>query len=326
MEENIKFSILVPAFKARFLAECIDSILSQTYTNFELIIVNDASPENLGEIVSSYNDSRIQYYVNEKNCGAVNVVDNWNKCLSYANGDYVICMGDDDCLIECCLSEYAKLMEKYKDLGIYHAWTEVIDEHSEFLTMQQPRPEWESCLSLLWNRWNGRNRQYIGDFCFKRELLIKNGGFMKLPLAWASDDISAVIAAKRGGIANTQVPCFKYRQNRQTISSTGNVDIKMDAILAEKEWYENFIKEYSHDMSSNVPRKAISIELKYLKSVESEIEQHFNEKYRLHLQADMRDSLFRIFHWMKKKHKYGISLERVLYAGLIGTLSRFHGA
>ena len=103
MKEDIKFSILVPAFKARFLAECIDSILSQTYTNLELIIVNDASPENLDEIVSRYDDARIQYYVNEKNFGAINVVDNWNKCLSYATGEYVICMGDDDKLLPCCL-------------------------------------------------------------------------------------------------------------------------------------------------------------------------------------------------------------------------------
>lgn len=322
----MKFSITIPAYKQKYLYEAIKSCLAQTYKDFELIIVDDASPENLKTVVERFHDKRIKFYRNEKNCGAVDVVDNWNTCLSYAKGDYVICMGDDDCLSDCCLSEYVKLMEKYPKLGVYHAWTEVIDEHSEYLTMQQPRPEWESCLSLLWNRWNGRNRQYIGDFCFKRDLLILNGGFMKLPLAWASDDISAVIAARQGGIANTQVPCFKYRQNRQTITSTGNVDIKMDAILTEKEWYQNFIKEYRQNISDNIPHKFLDIEQKYMKSIESEIDQHFKKKYRMQMQADMRISLCRIFHWMKKKEKYGISSKRVLYAGLTGILSRFHGA
>lgn len=58
----MKFSITIPAYKAKFLKECIDSILSQTYNDFELIIVNDASPEYLDSIINGYSDSRIRYY------------------------------------------------------------------------------------------------------------------------------------------------------------------------------------------------------------------------------------------------------------------------
>ena len=61
MITDIKFSVTVPAYKAQFLAECIDSILAQTYKNFELIIVNDASPQNLEGIISKYDDQRIRY-------------------------------------------------------------------------------------------------------------------------------------------------------------------------------------------------------------------------------------------------------------------------
>ena len=90
------FTIGIPAYKSTFLKECIDSILAQDYSNFELIIVNDASPEDIDSIVSSYNDKRIRYYKNERNFGAEHVVDNWNKCLAYATGDYFVLMGDDD--------------------------------------------------------------------------------------------------------------------------------------------------------------------------------------------------------------------------------------
>lgn len=69
--EKYLFSITVPAFKAQYLAECIDSILTQTYSCFELIIVNDASPQNLDKIISQYHDERIRYFKNEKNCGAL---------------------------------------------------------------------------------------------------------------------------------------------------------------------------------------------------------------------------------------------------------------
>src|SRR5690606_28530398 len=109
----MKFSIGIPAFKARFLKECIDSILSQTFSDFELIIVNDASPENIDDIVKNYSDSRIRYYVNEKNFGAEQVVDNWNKCLSYALGDYFVLMGDDDLMMPNYLYEFSKLIDRY---------------------------------------------------------------------------------------------------------------------------------------------------------------------------------------------------------------------
>ena len=65
----MKFSVTIPAYKARFLKECIESILAQTYKDFELIIVNDASPEDLTSIVKSFNDPRIRYYINELWCG-----------------------------------------------------------------------------------------------------------------------------------------------------------------------------------------------------------------------------------------------------------------
>lgn len=84
---KVKFSILIPAYKAAYLKECIDSILSQSYPNFELVIVNDDSPENLDAIVKKNKDKRIRYYVNDSNVGALNVVDNWNKCLGLAIGD-----------------------------------------------------------------------------------------------------------------------------------------------------------------------------------------------------------------------------------------------
>ena len=96
MNEVTLFSITIPAYKDKFLKEAIESVLSQTYENFEVIIVNDASPHNLDAIVNEFNDKRIRYFKNKNNCGARDVVDNWNICLNHASGDYVICMGDED--------------------------------------------------------------------------------------------------------------------------------------------------------------------------------------------------------------------------------------
>ena len=67
---NIKVSVLIPVYNgAPFLKEALDSILNQTFTDFELILLNDASPDNSEEIIKQYNDDRIRYYRNKKNLG-----------------------------------------------------------------------------------------------------------------------------------------------------------------------------------------------------------------------------------------------------------------
>ena len=259
---GMKFSVTIPAYKAQYLKEAIESVVSQTYFDWELIIVDDCSPEDIKSIVEPFlNDKRISYYRNEKNCGAVNVVDNWNICLNYCTGDYVICMGDDDRLLPCCLEEYQALIRKYPDLNVYHCRTEIIDECGKVTDLQEPRPEWESALSMLWNRWDHRNKQYIGDFCYGAEYLKSVGGYYKMPLAWGSDDITAVLATKEQGIANTQTFCFQYRENSQSItSSSANAKIKIEARLEQYKWFSTFLDEMHQ---TELP----ALDDKYLKTI-----------------------------------------------------------
>lgn len=307
----MKFSITIPAYKTSYLKECIESILAQTYTDFELIIVNDASPEDLTSIVHSFDDSRIRYYINEKNCGAINVVDNWNKCLSYATGDYIICMGDDDKLLPTCLEEYKKLIELHPNLGVYHAWTQIIDEKSNIIRMQEKRPEIESVYSMMWGRWSGRI-QFIGDFLFDRKILLRNGGFYKLPLAWASDDITAYTAAQDTGIANMQVPGFQYRVNSLTISKNGNAKIKLMAINQEGEWYKHFLKD-NYQKLDNVNETFRKMLLERIYNI-------LNKKRVGTIVQDLSiNGLYKIYFYYIKRKNYKLTIPLLVYT-IIETL------
>lgn len=304
------FSIAIPAYKAQYLEECLSSILSQTYPHYEVVIVDDASPEDLKSIVEKFNDSRIRYYRNLNNYGAINVVDNWNKCLEYCNGKYVICMGDDDRLTPHCLDNYVSLINKYPGLGLYHTQAEIIDGDSEFVDCLTCRPEFESAWSLMWHRWKGR-KQYIGDFCYDTERIKRNGGFYKLPLAWASDDISAIIASRDTGVANTQVVGFQYRTNRQTISRTGNVQIKIAAMLEERGWYEQFLKILPENDQDQ----------KYRKSALSMLPHYYKKKIIYTIVDDLNDGWFlnKAAKWFRLRKKYNISIKEYIYA-LITTI------
>lgn len=234
----MKFSITIPAYKSRFLDEAIRSVVSQICPDWELIIVDDCSPEPLKEIVEPFlTDQRVRFYRNAKNCGAVDVVDNWNICLSHCTGDYIICMGDDDRLLPCCLDEYAKTIEAYPDLNVYHARTAIINEEGERVDVQEERPAWESCQEMILHQWKDRRKQFLGDFLFSRHWLLNNGGYVKFPLAYCSDWATANLAAKERGIANAQTFMFEYRSTPYSISRSQNLRIAVSSCKLAHEWY-----------------------------------------------------------------------------------------
>lgn len=242
----IKFTIAIPCYKNKFLKEALDSILIQTYYNYEIVILNDKSPYDIDSIVSNYHDKRIRYYKNEINCGAFNIINNWNKCLELSEGDYIIMMGDDDILLPECLSTYIELIKQYPNLNVYHGRTMVIDENSTFVRLHEARPEWENQLSLIWHRLNGR-QQYIGDFLYNTKWLRDSGGYKFYPLAWGSDDMTAYLAAYKHGIANTNTPVFCYRVNRLSISMNSFIDVKLECNKLYSCDVNSIIKEYKEN-------------------------------------------------------------------------------
>ena len=307
MNYELSFTLAIPAYKRAFLGEALDSCFAQTYPHFEVVVVDDASPEHLETVIAHYKDSRLHYYKNSSNIGAINVVSNWNKCLDFAKGDYIICMGDDDKLKPCCLEEYAKLIQKYPKLKVFHAQTEIINEHSEVIEQTPSRPQFESALSLLYHRWNGRKRQFIGDFCFKTEDLRREGGFFKLPMAWGSDDISALRAATPLGIANTEMPCFQYRINPLTISKTGSGNVKMQAIEEEQNWMTDYIKSLDPSTLSKEDHRLLEL-------IREQMQSHYHRKRDGILRKDLRINPSHIFYWLRNRKTNGLTVTGIFHA------------
>ena len=84
---NSKISIILPVYNVEpYLRKCINSILDQTYTNYELIIINDGSTDNSGNIIKEYKDNRI-IIVNQDNHG---LSYSRNKGIELAKGKYII--------------------------------------------------------------------------------------------------------------------------------------------------------------------------------------------------------------------------------------------
>ncbi|MCX5706400.1 MAG: glycosyltransferase family 2 protein [Candidatus Omnitrophica bacterium] len=111
-------SVLMTAYnREKYIAEAIESVLFQNYSNFELIIVDDFSKDNTVKIAKKYEakDQRIKVYVNEHNLGQF---PNRDKVASYAKGKYLKYLDSDDIMYPHCLEVMVSAMEKFPQAGV----------------------------------------------------------------------------------------------------------------------------------------------------------------------------------------------------------------
>jgi glycosyltransferase involved in cell wall biosynthesis len=113
---NPTVSFVVPCYNlAHLLPECVNSILSQTYSDLEVLIMDDCSPDNTAEVAHSFRDPRVKYIRNEANLGHLR---NYNKGISLTRGKYVWLISADDYLRRpSVLERYVNLLEKNPRVG-----------------------------------------------------------------------------------------------------------------------------------------------------------------------------------------------------------------
>jgi glycosyltransferase involved in cell wall biosynthesis len=96
MQDQPLVSIITPTYNhEQFIGQCIESVLAQTYTNWEQIIINDGSTDKTSEVIKTYNDRRIRY-IYQENVGIWKLNETYNKALALANGELIAVLEGDD--------------------------------------------------------------------------------------------------------------------------------------------------------------------------------------------------------------------------------------
>ena len=130
-------SVIVPNYNhASFLKRRIDSILAQTYTDFELILLDDCSTDNSRDILASYEHNSFvsKIIINEKNTGSP--FKQWVKGIKEAKGKYIWIAESDDYAAPDFLKETTALLNKYPDANVCLTGSWVVNEHDEHVDEQ----------------------------------------------------------------------------------------------------------------------------------------------------------------------------------------------
>lgn len=127
-----KISVLMPAYNAeKYIAQAIESILGQTFGDFEFIIINDCSKDRTEEIILSYHDPRIVYLKNEQNLGVAVTL---NKGLAAATGKYIARMDADDISLPERLEKQVAYLEANEDIAVLGTNVESFNEFGTIST------------------------------------------------------------------------------------------------------------------------------------------------------------------------------------------------
>lgn len=136
---NPQISVIMPAYNAeKYIAEAINSILTQTFNDFEFIIINDASTDSTKEIIESYKDLRIKFINNEQNQG---VAKSLNIGLAAARGKYIARMDADDISLPQRFQTQFDFMEQNPDIGICGSWAQNFGERDDVIKTYQTHEE-----------------------------------------------------------------------------------------------------------------------------------------------------------------------------------------
>ena len=128
---NPKITVLMPVYNGeKYLAEAIESILNQTYKDFDFLIINDGSTDNSVKIIESYNDPRIRLVKNKKNFG---IVYSLNKGIDLAKGEYIARMDVDDVSLPERLEKQVAFVNYNPNIAVIGSYFNLIDKKGYYI-------------------------------------------------------------------------------------------------------------------------------------------------------------------------------------------------
>lgn len=223
-----KISVIMPAYNAeKYIGEAIESILNQTYKDFEFIIINDGSTDGTEDIILSYDDPRIVYLKNEENSG---IVASLNNGLKYAKGQYIARMDADDIALLERFEKQVDYLENNQNVGVLGTGILIFgDDITDRVRLFNQNSE-ELKIELL--------------FCpcvahptvmFRKDILESNAIHYDFDCVGAEDYCLWIELFDKCDFMNLPEPLLKYRKHEKQVTHKRTTkDIKVLEFLLDK--------------------------------------------------------------------------------------------
>ena len=161
--ERPRVSVIIPAYNhEKFVAQAIESVLQQTFQDFEIIITDDGSSDNTARVIKKFSDPRIRFFAFENNRGACVVA---NIALQHVQGEYVAILSSDDLFLPKKLETQVQFLDRHPEYGAVFSDAQLIDENGE------PLQDESHPYTHLFNQPNKSRFEWLRHFFYKENCL-----------------------------------------------------------------------------------------------------------------------------------------------------------
>lgn len=210
---NTRVTIFIPVYNAEeFLYATVCSALDQTFTDFELLVVDDGSTDNSMAILKSFNDSRLRVVKNECNKGRPFTR---NRGIELARGEYLAVLDADDLVVPERLSRQVEFLDQHPDVVAVGSSALYIDSSGNIASLCQVPTESKDIRRKIFCN----NCFFHSSVMFRRQALIDIGGY-NLAFPQAQDYELFLRLCEHHSLANIKDPLIKYRFHSNQVSQT----------------------------------------------------------------------------------------------------------
>lgn len=220
--KNIEISVVMSVYNGeKYLREAIESILNQTYMDFEFIIIDDCSTDHTWQIITSYTDSRIKAIQNKQN---MKLPSSLNIGLGMARGDYIARMDADDIALPDRFEKQIKYLEKYTDVAVIGGSFQIINEFGEDICIKKAL-----CDELLEKYYFMPSPIAHPTAMLRKSMTVDKGFFYDEKYTSAQDYDLWMRIAQKYKINNIPDVVLKYRVHTNSISKKRSDEQKNNA-------------------------------------------------------------------------------------------------
>ncbi len=223
--KNPKVTVLMSVYNGeKYLQEAIDSILGQTFKDFEFLIINDGSTDKTGEILESYNDPRIKIINNEKNIGLTKSL---NKGLRSARGEYIARQDADDISAPERLEKEIEFLEMHQNYAVVGTFAKIINKNSEVLSFLERPIE-----DLKIKEFFKKDNCIVHGSSMIRKACLSDIGFYNELMLRSQDYELWLRLSKKYRLANIAKYLYMWRKHNDNIEAKFIGEQKIFVILA----------------------------------------------------------------------------------------------
>ena len=238
--------MIVPSYKGgEYLKQCVRSILAQTYTDFDLAILDNCSEDGSAEWLANLHDERVKVYTSPK---PLTIEDNWARALEIPKNEFMTFICHDDLVDPNYLEVMNNMITTFPEAGLYHSHFRMIDDNGNYIRPCMPRPQIETAAEFLFAIIEHYRDTFGTGYVTRSTQYNKVGGMPRFKNLLYADFALWMLLMQDSGLVTASEECFSYRLHTGSTTSTSDWESHIKAMIQFMAFLKDF-RERDYEVS-----------------------------------------------------------------------------